>query len=182
MRYKKYNKDSAASRARAAGYRSGIEGLLGGWLDERGYTYKYEDKKLRIDWVLPESNHKYLCDFFFVKKDGTMMYVDTKGKWDYNDRVKHYYIQQQHPELDIRMLFEHNPERMRITSKCSAAQLCTEGEGYKSKGIDWTDFSMPYAWCPIRQRKKQKVLLDDAFPAEWLEEIDWDKTFEYSGG
>lgn len=173
---------SAAFRAKVKGYRSGIEMLLTEMLQRNGIPFKYEDKEQRIKFVEPESWHTYLCDFFFVKNEGGLMLVDTKGRWEYPDRLKHYRIWQQCPGLDIRLLFEQNPAKTKITKKVTVADICTEGLGYKSRGIDWKPFSRPFEWCPIRQRDKKKVVLDDAFPAAWLDEIDMVATRQYMEG
>ena len=88
-------------------------------LKSKELHYTYESRKL--EYVVPESRHKYTPDFFLT---GTNVVLEYKGFFDVEDRKKHLLIKEQFPDLDIRLIFERNsPIR----------------KGSKTKYSDWCD-------------------------------------------
>ena len=65
-------------------------------MKELGVSFEYETTK--VDYTIA---HNYTPDF--VLSNGVIL--ETKGYWDDEDRRKMRNIKQQHPELDIRMVF-----------------------------------------------------------------------------
>ncbi len=64
---------------------------------------EYESEKFRYT-----TEHNYLPDFKITTKKGTTFYLETKGNgraFDHSVRVKMINVRDQHPELDIRILF-----------------------------------------------------------------------------
>lgn len=158
--------ESDARKAKRLGFRSGGEMLMTAFLERRKVKFLYEERSLRIPYTVPESLHHYLPDFFLKKKDGTIMYIDYKGEWDAEDRRKHLLIQQQHPDLDIRMVFERDPHKQFIGAKgksATYADICTKGSGRSP----FKDFSMPFTWV-----KKERGRDPEFLPAEWLKECE----------
>ncbi len=51
---------------------------------------------------------KYTCDFRVVRKDGTVMFVETKGYFKSADRTKHEALKKQFPDIDLRIVFSSN--------------------------------------------------------------------------
>ncbi len=84
-------------KAKAAGFRSGLEQLVAGWLDELDCEWEYET--MRLPWV---ENHFYKPDF--ILPNGVI--IEVKGRFTGKDRAKHLKVRKQHPDLDIRFLFQ----------------------------------------------------------------------------
>ena len=126
------------SKARAAaikhGYRSGFEHKVADQLTESNTGFEYETTV--IDYIKPETHHKYTVDF--TLPNGIL--VETKGRWILEDRKKHLLIKQQHPELDIRIVFQSAKGKIRKGSKTTYADFCDK------HGIVWADKEIPKDW------------------------------------
>tara|TARA_A100001391_G_C4992914_1_gene258609 strand:+ start:120 stop:521 length:402 start_codon:yes stop_codon:yes gene_type:complete len=126
------------SKARAAaikhGYRSGFEHKVADQLTESNTGFEYETTV--IDYIKPETHHKYTVDF--TLPNGIL--VETKGRWILEDRKKHLLIKQQHPELDIRIVFQSAKGKIRKGSKTTYADFCDK------HGIIWADKEIPKDW------------------------------------
>lgn len=104
MGYPRYS----PKKKRKDGYRSGLEKSVGDALKLalkklKGVTYGYETEKLA--YTIPASLHQYNPDWVIRRADGSVLYVETKGRFTTEDRKKMVLVTQQHPKLDIRMLF-----------------------------------------------------------------------------
>lgn len=130
-------------------YRSGLEDRVEKQLSQTECTYGYEADK--ILYTVPEKEHKYTPDFTVTTKSGKVIYVETKGIWDSDDRYKHLLIKQQHPELDIRFVFSNSKAKIRKGSKTTYADVCNGLGRAPFKNVTWQ-----YA--------------DKLIPTEWLEE------------
>ena len=126
------------SKARAAaikhGYRSGFEHKVADQLKESKTAFEYETTV--IDYIKPETHHKYTVDF--TLPNGIL--VETKGRWVLEDRKKHMLIKQQHPELDIRIVFQNPRGKIRKGSKTTYADYCDKN------GIVWAEKEIPAEW------------------------------------
>ena len=126
------------SKARANaikhGYRSGFEHKVSEQLTEAKVKFEYETTV--IPYIKPETNHTYTIDF--TLPNGIL--VETKGRWVLEDRKKHLLIQKQHPELDIRMVFQNSKGKIRKGSKTTYADFCDKND------IMWADKTIPDAW------------------------------------
>lgn len=127
-------------------YRSGLEEKNAKYLEELGVSFTFET--LRIPYIVPATNHKYTPDFIVTTKTGKTIIVETKGIWAYSDRLKHLLIREQHPELDIRFVFDRSKSKISKKSTTTYANIC-EGLGRgKFKGITWqyADKRIPEEW------------------------------------
>lgn len=125
----------SASRGHAVGaYRSGLEAKNQEWLEKNGVKADYE--MFYLNYVIPESTHKYTCDF--ILPNGIM--VETKGIFDSEDRKKHLLIKEQHPELDIRFVFSSSRSKLYKGSPTTYGAWC-EKNGYK-----YADKFIPVEW------------------------------------
>lgn len=129
------------------GFRSGLEKSNAALLQQTGTPYSYESEK--IVYTKPERVSKYTPDFIIDHRpDGTKrnkrLIVETKGRFLLADRQKHLLIKQQHPELDIRFVFNNPNARI-------------------SKGAKTTYRS----WC----EKHGFLFAKDRIPQSWLEEL-----------
>jgi hypothetical protein len=128
-------------------YKSKLERINAEFLKERGVPFKYEPKEGEISYILPATKHVYRPDFFLPKRRGWIV-VETKGIWEYKDRLKHAYIKTLYPELDIRFVFTRSATKTSKGSKQTYADIC-EGRGRGIfKGMTWqyADKRVPVEW------------------------------------
>ena len=116
------------------GYRSGFENKVASALSEQSISFEYE--VTQIEYIKPQTNHKYTVDF--TLPNGIL--IETKGRWTTEDRKKHLLIKDQHPELDIRFVFQNPNGKIRKGSKTTHADYC------EKHNILWSDKVIPTAW------------------------------------
>ncbi len=121
------------------GYRSGFEHKVSEQLTEQKIKFGYEDTV--VEYIIPERKSKYTVDF--TLPNGIL--VETKGRWVAADRKKHLLIKKQHPELDIRMVFQ-NPK-----AKISKGSKTTYASYWDKHGIQWAEKQIPESW--INEKK-----------------------------
>ena len=121
------------------GYKSGLELKISEQITESEYPLRYETETLK--YMVPESTHKYTPDFVFTKRDGSLMYIETKGRWTTVDRKKMKYVLMAHPELDIRMVFQNPNQRIskasRTTYEMYANKLGIEHVAKQNIPTEW---------------------------------------------
>lgn len=122
-------------RAKAEGYRSGLEVRVANQLKEAGVAFEYEP--FRIPFTQPSKPRHYTPDV--VLHNGIV--VETKGRFLTADRAKHKMIQEQHPGLDLRFVFSNPNTRISKQSKTTYAMWAdTHGFKYARGDIpaEWT--------------------------------------------
>lgn len=118
--------------ARKYGYRSGLEISVKNQLKENKIKFEYEPKDKKVKFVEPEKNRTYTPDF--VLRNGII--IETKGRFMPHDRKKFQWIRQQHPDLDIRFVFNNPNTKLRKGSKTTYATWCDKhGFKYAKKEI-----------------------------------------------
>jgi len=115
------------------GYRSGLEERVSRELDNAGVGYEYEVLKIPYDII---EQRKYTPDF--VLSNGVI--VETKGRFNTADRKKHLLIQKQHPDLDIRFVFQNSKAKLYKGAKSTYGQWCDK------YGFMYADKSIPEEW------------------------------------
>ena len=116
------------------GFRSGLEEKVADYLTSKGVGFSFETMK--VSYVKPETKHIYTPDF--ILDNGII--IETKGRWLLDDRKKHILIRKQHPNLDIRILFQNANAKIRKGSKTSYADFCDK------HGIPYAHREIPVAW------------------------------------
>ena len=116
------------------GFRSGLEEKVAEFLTSKGVKFTFET--LKIPYVKPETQHIYTPDF--ILDNGII--IETKGRWLLDDRKKHLLIRKQHPNLDIRILFQNANAKISKGSKTSYANFC------EKHGIPYAHREIPEAW------------------------------------
>jgi hypothetical protein len=116
------------------GYKSGLEEKVAKALEEQGITGIYET--LTIKFVQPEKKRSYKPDF--PLPNGVI--VETKGRFTTEDRQKHLWIQEQHPELDIRFVFSNSKAKINKGSKTTYGDWCD------NNGFLYADKEIPREW------------------------------------
>ena len=128
------SKSKLRSNAIKHGYRSGFEHKVSDQLKENKIKFEYETTV--IDYIKPETKHTYTIDF--TLPNGIL--VETKGRWVLEDRKKHLLIKKQHPELDIRMVFQSAKTKIRKGSKTTYGMFCDKHD------IPWAEKTIPESW------------------------------------
>jgi hypothetical protein len=130
---------SRRQAALAHGWRSGLEEDVAESLTARGVTYSYES--LVIEWTPEAKVRKYTPDFVVIAASGKRIIIETKGRWVTADRMKMKAVVAQHPELDIRMVFQSPYAKIAKTSTTTYAGWCE-----RHLGIPWARLDVPTAW------------------------------------
>lgn len=113
-------------------YRSRLEERLARWLELNNHSFEYESLKLSytIEAV-------YTPDF--ILPNGVIM--EAKGWFKPEDRRKMVAVKKQHPELDIRLVFQQPYNTLSKTSKTTYADWA---EKY---GFPWAAYhNIPDEW------------------------------------
>ena len=101
-------------------------------IKEFDVAYDYEVTK--IPYTIPESNHNYTVDWTFING----LLVETKGYLsDHKERYKYVLLKQQHPDLDLRFVFD-NPNKLCGGTKMTHAKWA-EKYGFKYCSIKDVD-------------------------------------------
>lgn len=128
-----------AARRTPQSWRSGLEEGNAALLRSRGIPFTYEQRKLK--WLPEVKFRTYTPDFEITTRSGKKIIVETKGYWTTEDRQKMRCIVQQHPDLDIRIVFQNPNAKIRKGSKTTYAEWCQ-----KELGIQWAKGVIPDAW------------------------------------
>jgi hypothetical protein len=122
------------STQKAAELRSRLEDSVVKWLKRAGAKFEYEPHAL--DYTVPETYHKYTPDILL--ENG--IYVEAKGYFPIEDRKKMLLVIAQHPDKDIRMLFQAPNNKIRKGAKTTYADWC------EKNNIKWCAEHVPKSW------------------------------------
>jgi hypothetical protein len=128
--------------ARKHGYRSGLEHKVSQYLDNLYIKYKYES--IKIEWE-DLAYRTYTPDFILSNN----IIIETKGMFTTADRRKHLFIRKQHPELDIRFVFENSRRKLRKGAKSTYGGWCIKYD------FVYHDRIIPEDW--LKESKKKSV-------------------------
>lgn len=129
------------------GFRSGLEFRISEDLKAKGVPFDYE--KLKISYTVPERQAKYTPDFVLLKNG---IIVESKGIFDAEDRKKHLLIKQQHPELDIRLVFS------RANAPIYKGSPTTHAKWAEHHGFKYAEKLIPDEWLkepPVKGKRTQ---------------------------
>ena len=118
-------------------YRSLFEEKIAQQLTKNKLKYDYE--KETIPYLLPSKEKTYLPDFR-IFTGSKFIYIEAKGLFDRDDRVKHLLLKEQHPDKDIRIVFQNAYGKIYKKSKTTYGEWCT------NKKIKWAHKEIPEAW------------------------------------
>lgn len=116
-------------------YKNKFEKEVARRLEGQGVAIQYEETA--IPWV---QRKKYLVDFEFTNRGGGKVYVEAKGYLRPSDRTKLINVKKQHPELDIRLVFQRPENTLNKKSKTTYAQWA------ERHGFLWAKGEVPWAW------------------------------------
>lgn len=126
MRKKRKKRSSPTSK-----YRSGFEQTLANQLQRSGVAFEYETVKLEYQKIAT-----YTPDF--ILPNGII--IEAKGVWTVEDRTKHLLVREQHPHLDIRLVFMNAFNKIRKGSNTTYARWC------EKKNILYANKTIPKSW------------------------------------
>lgn len=124
-----------ASDSEVISTRSGLEREILEDLVFKDVTFDYESLKLK--W---HSEHIYTPDFVITTRSRKKIVIEAKGFFRPSDRMKIRAIKEQHPDIDLRFVFE-NPHRT-ISKKSST----TYARWCEKKDIPWARYKVPQEW------------------------------------
>lgn len=102
--------NSKRANALKYGYKSGLEHTVAERIKSTEYDLNYETETL--NYIVPERKAKYTPDFVFTKRNGEIMYVETKGRWTSADRLKMKHVLASNPGIDIRIVFQSPTQKI----------------------------------------------------------------------
>ena len=107
------------------------------------FNVEYDYEITKIPYTIPESNHNYTVDWTFING----LLVETKGYLsDHKERYKYVLLKQQHPDLDLRFVFD-NPNK-----------LC--GGTKQTHGAWATKYG--FKWCSIKDKDQIQQWIKEA--------------------
>ena len=138
------------------GYRSGLEIKVKDYLKDKNVMFKYE--AIKIEWE-DLMYRTYTPDF--ILQNGII--IEVKGRFTSDDRRKHVAIKQQHPNLDIRFVFENSRRKLSKGAKSTYATWCERNkflyadrvipeEWLKEKGVDKHPDLIEFPYEKIKRR------------------------------
>lgn len=107
-------------------FRSDFERKISEQLNEECIEWQYERDKFSYD--VPARVGTYTTDFTIKGRD-KLIFVETKGKLDLEDRKKLKLIKEQYPDMDLRLLFMRD-NKIRKGSKTTYSKWA-EKNGFK---------------------------------------------------
>ena len=132
------NKANARRVARIIGLRSIGEVKFADSLDKQKVLYMYEPDSFK--YTPPPQ--KYTPDFRIKKRkrSGGYMYLEYKGNLKGSDRRKMLLVKSQHPDLDIRLVFEKPLNKINKQSNTTYSAWCEQ------HGFLWAEKVLPQEW------------------------------------
>jgi len=103
------------------GYRSGLEIKVSDYLKELQQDFRYECFKIEWEDLMYRT---YTPDFLLPNG----IIIEVKGRFVTADRRKHLAIQKQHPNLDIRFVFESSRRKLSKGAKTTYGQWCEKNK------------------------------------------------------
>lgn len=128
------NKRFAYLRGKQAGYRSGLEEKIA--LQIKQITGKEAEYEQSVIEYTDPTTHKYHPDF--VLPNGII--IETKGYFLPKDRTKHLWLKKQHPDIDLRFVFNNSTAKLNKNSKTTYGEWCTK------HGFKYSDKTIPLEW------------------------------------
>lgn len=137
LRYNRpINKAGARTTALELGYKSMFEVAGAEDMSQRGIDYIYEPEQLEYQ-LDPQ---KYTPDYRVFRKDGSSFLVELKGFFRSSDKLKLRCIKQQHPDLDLRIVFQNARKPSYKGAKTTYADWA------EKNGFRWAEGTIPEEW------------------------------------
>lgn len=105
-------------------FRSGLEFKIARIMKDLGIEYAFEDKSLKMKWTSIPKQHTYNPDFGIHRQDGTLLVIESKGRFMPDDMLKHIALQAQHPNVKVCFVFQNAAKWHRKAVRMSYAKWC----------------------------------------------------------
>ncbi len=124
----------------ASNYKSKFEKQVAQGFKKAKIGFEYEPEVVRF--VQPEKARKYTPDWRITTCSGDVLLVETKGKLTVEDRQKLVWVKEQHPKLNLVILFMNASVKIRKNSPTSYGEWATKN------GFTWFDWKkgLPKEW------------------------------------
>lgn len=121
-------------------YRSRLEEKIAAQLTKAGIKFVYEGEKLR--YTVPKRETKYTPDFPITSSKPCPIVIEAKGRFrTAAERQKLILVREQHPDIDLRIVFQKASNPIYKGSKTTYAMWA------ESHGIPWADGgTIPLTW------------------------------------
>lgn len=135
-------------------YKSGLERKGVAQFNKHGVKFAYES--VRIPYTVPERQAHYIPDFPFPEHK---ILIEFKGRFGHHksdangaaERQKLILVKEQHPEWDVRIVFQDANKKIYKGSPTNYAKWATDhGFKFSDKGI------VPAEWIEELKRKPTK--------------------------
>lgn len=94
---------------------------------------EFSNELVKLPYIL---SYNYIPDFYIPSLD---MYIEVKGYFRREDQAKMRAVKQQHPELDIRFIFQEADKKV-------AYGKLTNAQWAERNGFPWAEHKMPEEW------------------------------------
>ena len=121
-------------------YRSKYEEITCALLDKLGVQFDYETVNLHYQ---VSEQRKYTPDV--ILPNGII--IELKGRFTTQDRKKMLLVISQHPDKDIRMVFQRHTNTLFKGSKTTYSEWCNKNN------IKWADKIVPIEWIAEAPKK-----------------------------
>lgn len=119
---------------RSKKYRSQFEAFLAQGLEDR---LIYEPVKIPYTKM-------YTPDYLLITRSGKQIYIEAKGYFKPNDRTKMLKVKEEHPELDIRIVFQNANQRLSRNTR--SGRSSTYQQWAKRYGFKCAHKEIPNEW------------------------------------
>lgn len=109
-----------ASGIKTGVYKSQLENNNAEILNKLGVDWEYEP--ITVTYLVPAKVHKYTPDFVLTNASHDVMFIETKGYLDDDERKKFKHVRAAHPTTDIRFVFANWLTRISPKSKTTYKQ------------------------------------------------------------
>jgi hypothetical protein len=119
-------------------YKSGLEIKVAEQLKDAGVSFEYEARVLSV--LIPQRKARYTPDFCIF---GSRIIIESKGYFygKAKDRQKLILVKEQHPDIDLRLVFEN------ANVKIGKGSATTYGKWATDHGFKWSDKGIvPDSW------------------------------------
>lgn len=117
--------------------RSHYEDMVEDDLIQRAGKRNVSYESVRLEYTIV---HTYVLDFSVRRSRKGLLLIETKGRFTSPDRRKMLAVKEQHPDLDIHLLFYRASEKLYKGSKTTYA-MWAEKHGFK-----WAQGKVPKEW------------------------------------
>ena len=122
-------------------YRSNSELNTAFVLTKYNIEFKYEPDKIPYEW---REDKNYIPDFLLPNG----IILEVKGRFMLEDRKKHLFLRDQHPNVDIRFVFDNPYRKLYKGGKMTYGDWCDKHGFLYCK----TGEGIPKEWFSVRKR------------------------------